>query len=104
MLRFIGNLQQPLLAGGEWLFSRYKPALKPEVVPVAFTPIPASTNIDQVITALHDRAQAWADLKPADRAALLRECITTTMEVSEEGATAATAYKGSFGGGIGEEL
>jgi acyl-CoA reductase-like NAD-dependent aldehyde dehydrogenase len=104
MLRFLGNAQQPLLAVAERLLSRYKPAPKPEVIPRAFKPIPPSTNIDQVIAALNDKAQAWADLKPAERAALLRECITTTMDVAEEAATAATAYKGSFGGGIGEEL
>jgi acyl-CoA reductase-like NAD-dependent aldehyde dehydrogenase len=104
MLRIIGNAQGPLLAVAERLFSRYKPELKPEITPVAFEPIPPTADLDQVIASLHDNAKTWADLKPADRAALLRECITTTVEVAEEAASAATAYKGSFGGGIGEEL
>jgi len=104
MLRLIGNSSQPLLAVAERLASRYKPKVKPEITPVAFEPIPPTTNLDQVIASLHENAEAWADLKPADRAALLRECITTTLEVAEEASTAATAYKGSFGGGIGEEL
>jgi acyl-CoA reductase-like NAD-dependent aldehyde dehydrogenase len=104
MLRFLGNANQPLLAVAERLFSRYKPAFKPEIPAVAFEPIPRTPNIDQIVAALHRNAQTWADLKPEFRAALLRECIKTTMEVAEEAATAATAHKGSFGGGIGEEL
>ena len=104
MLRTIGNLQQPVVAVAERLMSRFKPGLKPDIPAVPFEPIPPSTNLDQVISDLHDRAQAWAKLNPTDRAALLRECISTTLEVAEEAATAATQYKGSSGGGIGEEL
>lgn len=83
MLRAIGGLQQPMLALAEAGFSRFKPALKPEIPAQRFDPIPATSasEIDRVILALHDHAQAWADTGPAERASLLRKCITSTLEV-----------------------
>lgn len=41
---------------------------------------------------------------PAGRAALLRACLPTTLEVAPEAAAAGAAAKGSYGQGIGEEL
>lgn len=83
MLRTLGSLQQPVLGLAERVCSRLKPAPKPEIAAEKPTPIPPTpiSEIDAVINALSDKAQTWADVSCADRAILLRECITTTLEV-----------------------
>ncbi len=57
-----------------------------------------------MIEHLVQHSQSWVDLDPWERAALLRECITTSLAVAEEAAEAQTRAKGSWGYGKGEEL
>ena len=84
MLRAIGGLQQPLLSLAEAGLGRFKAAPKPDIPAQRFEPIPATTitEIDRVISSLHDHAQSWADTSLSERAKLLRKCIPTTLEVS----------------------
>lgn len=71
-----------------------------------FEPIPPTSeaDLDAAISALQTKAPEWAATPPAGRAALLRACLPTVLAVAEEAAAAATAAKGSYGQGIGEEL
>lgn len=106
MLRLLGNLQQPVLAFGEWSLSGLKPEPKPIVAAQGFDPIPPTppAEVEKVIRALDAHAAEWVATSPKDRAKLLRSCIPCLLNVAEKAATAATKHKGSYGYGIGEEL
>lgn len=105
-LRLVGGLQQPLLGAAEALLAPWRKPPAPVVLPCGFEPMPATPKkeLERILTALRQRAPAWAKTSPADRARLLRACLDTTLQVCEEAAQAATQAKGSWGFGIGEDL
>jgi acyl-CoA reductase-like NAD-dependent aldehyde dehydrogenase len=61
-------------------------------------------EVDRVIASLAAAAQKWVDTDCKTRGELLRQTIQTTLDITEEAATAGTEHKGSYGNGIGDEL
>ena len=64
-------------------------------MPAGFEPIPPTSEaeLDAIVGRLQAKAPEWAALPPAERAALLRSCLDTTLAVTEEAAAAATDAK-----------
>lgn len=53
---------------------------------------------------LLDRKEEWCSLTCRDRAALLRECISSFKATYAEVAAETAVVKGSYGNGSGEEM
>ena len=72
--------------------------------PPAVTPTPTA-ELDRMLDELEDRRMAWVRLSPAERAALLRRCMKTTLAVADKWAAVSARIKGYAQGsnGHGEE-
>ncbi|MCA9492204.1 MAG: aldehyde dehydrogenase, partial [Myxococcales bacterium] len=75
------------------------------VAPAPTVPATDITQVDAMLAELKDAAPRWVALSPVERAALLRECMQTTLAVAERWAETACAIKGYALGsnGHGEE-
>lgn len=106
MLRALGSAQQPILGFAEGALAPFKPLPKPHIPAEGFEPMQPTSpaDIDTIVQGLSKRAEIWAGTSPKDRATILRRCISTTLEVASDAATAVTKHKGSYGYGIAEEL
>jgi acyl-CoA reductase-like NAD-dependent aldehyde dehydrogenase len=104
MWRALGSAQQPLLGLAERGFRLAEPAEGPTPA-TPFAPLPPTppAEADAALAALDARALAWRATPCAQRAALLRETIRTTLAAAEAAAAAGAAYKGSAAG-VGDEL
>ncbi|BDA42382.1 hypothetical protein COCOBI_03-2690 [Coccomyxa sp. Obi] len=105
MWRFFGGVFQPVLGTANYLLSPIKPLHKPVILPSGFEPVPATPlkELEVTLQALDAKKEEWANLTTLKRAELLRETLKSVIEVSKEAGEAATAAKGSYGTGIGEE-
>ena len=82
--------------------------IKPRVavLPVPHSPIEASRTleVDEHLQRLQSHKQDWVNVDTQQRAQLLTECLKNAMAMAEELATTGTAAKGSYEGGIGDEM
>lgn len=106
-MRSIGAALQPVLGATSFLLSPVKPAVQGTRPPLkdAVQPHPATTRaeLEACINKLHSKRDSWAGMTFEGKAALLRACLDTTLDVAEEAAIVATNVKGSYSNGIGEE-
>ncbi|KAK9814745.1 hypothetical protein WJX72_010772 [[Myrmecia] bisecta] len=105
MLRFIGGASSPALGLTSSLITPFKPQLKPVVLPVGFEPLTATSEeqLEAALTRLDGKKAEWASLGMPQRAALLRKCIPTTVQVSREAAQGRVDSGGSYGSGLAED-
>lgn len=76
------------------------------VLPVAPKPVEASSfeEIDAHLHHLESQKDQWVQLDTQHRAQLLTECLKNTMALAEQFAKAGTAAKGSYEGGLGDDM
>ena len=102
----VGATLQPLLrvADKTKITGKVKP--RRAVLPVAPKPVEASSleEIDSHLDQLDSHKDQWVQLDTRHRAQLLTECLKNTMALAEQFARTGTAAKGSYEGGLGDEM
>ncbi|KAF8059215.1 ARC6 [Scenedesmus sp. PABB004] len=76
------------------------------VLPLPHEPLPASSTaeVDAALARLDAAKTSWVELGTHARAALLGRCLKGVMALAPQMAAAGTRAKGSYEGGVGDEL
>lgn len=76
------------------------------ILPLPHTPIAASstTEVDNALQRLDEHKQKWVLVDTKQRAALLTACLKNFMALAKDMAVEGTRAKGSYEGGIGDEM
>lgn len=102
----VGASLQPILkfADKTNITGKLKP--KKATLPVPHTQIlPSSkTEVDTILQRLDETKQQWLHVGAKKRAELLTACLNNVLHLAKMMATVGTVAKGSYEGGIGDEL
>jgi hypothetical protein len=101
-----GTALQPILKLCDRTSITGKVKPRQAILPLPHTPIAASSTaeVDNALQRLDDNKQKWVLVDTTQRAALLTACLKNFMTLAKDMAVAGTNAKGSYEGGIGDEM
>lgn len=102
----VGVVLQPLLRLADTTGITGKVAPRPAVLPTPHRPHAPTTapEVDVLLQRLDAAKASWVAVEPARRAELLGQCVKHVMELAPEMARVGTAAKGSYEGGVGDDM
>lgn len=101
-----GCMLQPILKFCDRTAITGKVKPRKAILPLPHTPIAASstTEVDNALQRLDEHKQKWVLVDTKQRAALLTACLKNFMALAKDMAAEGTRAKGSYEGGIGDEM
>jgi acyl-CoA reductase-like NAD-dependent aldehyde dehydrogenase len=101
-----GNALQPILKFCDRTAITGKVRPRQAVLPLPHTSIAAfsTAEVDNALQRLDEHKQKWVLVDTKQRAALLTACLKNFMTLAKDMAVAGTSVKGSYEGGIGDEM
>jgi acyl-CoA reductase-like NAD-dependent aldehyde dehydrogenase len=101
-----GNALQPILKLCDRTAITGKVRPRQAILPLPHTSIAASSTaeVDNALQRLDEHKQQWIQQDAKQRAALLTACLKNFMTLAKDMAVAGTNAKGSYEGGIGDDM